>query len=53
VPGAFAGLLIINILRNDLNLIGVSPYWQYVVRGFILISVVVMDAYFNLRKRSE
>ena len=52
VPGAFAGILIINILRNDLNLIGVIPYWQYVVQGLILISVVVMDAYFNWRKRS-
>jgi ribose/xylose/arabinose/galactoside ABC-type transport system permease subunit len=52
VPGAFAGLLIINILRNSLNLLGVTPYTQYVVRGLILISVVVMDAYFNWRKRS-
>jgi ribose/xylose/arabinose/galactoside ABC-type transport system permease subunit len=52
IPGAFAGLLIINILRNSLNLLGVTPYTQYVVRGLILISVVVMDAYFNWRKRS-
>jgi ribose transport system permease protein len=52
IPGAFAGLLIINILRNSLNLIGVTPYVQYVVRGSILILVVVMDAYFNWRKRS-
>jgi ribose/xylose/arabinose/galactoside ABC-type transport system permease subunit len=52
IPGVFAGLLIINILRNSLNLLGISPYTQYVVRGLILISVVVMDAYFNWRKRS-
>lgn len=52
VPGASAGILIINILRNMLNLIGVSPYWQYVVRGIILSGVVVMDAYFNWAKRS-
>ncbi len=52
IPGAVSGLLIINVLRNDLNLMGVSPYIQYVVRGLILIGVVVMDAYFNWRKRA-
>jgi ribose/xylose/arabinose/galactoside ABC-type transport system permease subunit len=51
IPGAVAGLLLVNILRNALNLLGVSPYYQYLVRGVILIGVVVMDAYFGWRRR--
>ena len=51
IPGAVAGLLLVNILRNSLNLLGVSPYYQYLVRGVILIGVVVMDAYFGWRRR--
>jgi ribose/xylose/arabinose/galactoside ABC-type transport system permease subunit len=51
IPGAVAGILLINILRNSLNLLGVSPYYQYLVRGVILISVVVMDAYFGWKRR--
>lgn len=51
VPGAVAGLIIINIIRNLFNLSGVSPYSQYVVRGLILIAVVVVDAYLISRHR--
>lgn len=51
VPGAVAGLLLVNIVRNSLNLLGVSPYYQYLVRGVILIGVVVIDAYFGWRRR--
>jgi ribose/xylose/arabinose/galactoside ABC-type transport system permease subunit len=33
------------------NLLAISPYIQYVVRGLILIAVVVVDAYFGWRRR--
>ena len=51
IPGAVAGIVLINVIRNSLNLLGVPPYSQYVVRGTILIGVVVMDAYFGWRRR--
>jgi ribose/xylose/arabinose/galactoside ABC-type transport system permease subunit len=49
IPGAVAGILLINLVRNSLILLGVSPYYQYVVQGLILVGVVVMDAYFGAR----
>lgn len=45
VPQAIEGILTISILDNGMNLLGVPPYFQFVVRGAILISVVVLDAY--------
>lgn len=38
--GTIAGVLIIGILNNGLNLAGVSPYYQFVVKGAMLIAAV-------------
>lgn len=37
------GTLILGILRNGLNLIGVTPYWQRVFIGGLIIVTVVID----------
>ena len=37
------GTLILGILRNGLNLIGVTPYWQRVFIGTLIIVAVVID----------
>jgi len=37
------GTLILGILRNGLNLIGVTPYWQKVFIGFLIVITVVID----------
>jgi ribose/xylose/arabinose/galactoside ABC-type transport system permease subunit len=37
------GTLILGILRNGLNLIGVTPYWQRVFIGALIIVTVVID----------
>ncbi len=38
--GTIAGVLIIGVLNNGLNLAGVSPYYQFVVKGTMLIAAV-------------
>ncbi len=38
------GVLIIGLINNILNLVGVSPYMQYVVRGVIILLAVVAGA---------
>ena len=30
-------------MSNGLNLIGVDSYWQYIVRGIIIIAAVFVD----------
>ncbi|MEQ8298882.1 MAG: ABC transporter permease [Nitratireductor sp.] len=38
--GTIAGVLIIGVLNNGLNLAGVSPYYQFVVKGSMLVLAV-------------
>ncbi len=38
-----AGVLILGVLNNMLNLLSVSPYWQYVFKGGIIILAVSSD----------
>lgn len=43
VGKTLVGTLIFGILRNGLNLIGVTPYWQRVFIGALIIVTVVID----------
>jgi ribose transport system permease protein len=47
--GTLIGAIITGVLRNGLNLLDVSPYWQQVVVGLVIASVVSINA---LRKKS-
>lgn len=43
VGGVFAGVIIFNVINYGLTFIGISPYWQNVVKGLIIISAVALD----------
>ena len=43
VGGVFAGVIIFNVISYGLTFIGISPYWQNVVKGLIIISAVALD----------
>lgn len=45
VLGAFAGVLVIGMLRNLLNLSGVPSFWQQVAIGVVIILVVAFDVF--------
>jgi len=49
VLGVFAGALVIGLLRNILNLQNVPVFWQQVLIGVVIISVVYLDV---LRRRA-
>ena len=38
------GAMVIGIISNGLNLIGVSSYWQLIVKGLIIACAVVLDS---------
>ncbi|MFV0431471.1 MAG: L-arabinose ABC transporter permease AraH [Alphaproteobacteria bacterium] len=40
-----AGVLILGIVENAMNLIGINPFYQYVARGSILMIAVILDTY--------
>jgi ribose transport system permease protein len=49
VLGVFAGVLIMGLLRNGLNLMNVSVFWQQLLIGLIIILAVYVDV---LRRRA-
>lgn len=40
-----AGVLIMGIIQNSMNLLNIPPFYQYVARGVILLAAVIFDRY--------
>jgi len=49
VIGTVAGVLIVSVLNNIFNLMGVNPYLQWIIKGLILLGAV---AIYSARKGS-
>ncbi|QUI25778.1 ABC transporter permease [Vallitalea pronyensis] len=49
--GAVVGALILGILNNGLNLLGVSGYYQQVFKGVIIVGAVIIDMRKNKKKK--
>jgi ribose transport system permease protein len=43
VLGTVLGAIIIGVLNNGLVLLNVSPFWQQVVKGFVILIAVIID----------
>jgi ribose transport system permease protein len=43
VLGTVLGCLIIGVLNNGLFLLNVSPFWQQVIKGFVILLAVAID----------
>lgn len=52
VLGTLAGVLILALLDNAFNQLGVSAFWKNVIRGVIIIAAVALYAYL-FRKRAR
>jgi len=44
VLGVVTGVLIFTIINYGMTYIGVSPYWQYIIKGSIIIFAVALDS---------
>jgi ribose/xylose/arabinose/galactoside ABC-type transport system permease subunit len=44
IVGAFFGALIVGIVNNGLNLLGVDSSWQVVAKGALILIAVVLDS---------
>lgn len=51
--GAVLGVAFISLLTNMFNLLEMKPQLQNVVVGLILVAVIVIDGYVNLKKMRE
>lgn len=45
VGGAVLGTLLLGIIANALNLLGISPFWQPAVTGAVILVAVGIDSY--------
>lgn len=47
IAGTIIGALIIGVLNNGLNLLNVSPYYQLIVKGLVILLAVMLDRKIN------
>ena len=50
IGGMIIGGLIIGVLNNGLNLLNVNSFWQYVVKGIVILLAVLLDFFRNKKK---
>lgn len=51
IGGSIIGGLIIGVLNNGLNLLNVNSFWQYVVKGVVILLAVFLDYFRNKGKK--
>lgn len=51
VTGTIIGALIIGVLNNGLNLMNVSPFYQLIVKGIVILLAVLMDRKVNSSRK--
>lgn len=51
VIGVVTGVLIFTVINYGLTYIGVNPYWQYIIKGSIIILAVAIDSLKYAKKK--
>jgi methyl-galactoside transport system permease protein len=51
VRGILAGVLIFSVINYGLTFIGVSPYWQLIIKGLIIVAAVAFDIRKHVAKK--
>jgi ribose/xylose/arabinose/galactoside ABC-type transport system permease subunit len=49
IVGTLMGVLLLGILSNGMNIIGIDPYWKYIVTGIVIVGAVVGSHYSRFR----
>ncbi|MBF9014613.1 MULTISPECIES: ABC transporter permease [unclassified Oceanispirochaeta] len=45
IGGTVIGALVIGVLSNGLNLMGINSFWQYIVKGVVILIAVYVDCF--------
>jgi ribose transport system permease protein len=51
VVGTVAGVFFLSILENVMSLLAVDAYYQYIIRGCVLVAVVLIDVFYEGKNR--
>lgn len=44
ISGVLTGVIILTVINYGLTYVGVNPYWQYIIKGAIIIAAVAFDS---------
>jgi ribose/xylose/arabinose/galactoside ABC-type transport system permease subunit len=50
IPGTVVGIIIIGLIYNGMNLVGINSYWQTITKGLLIIGAVMIDMFMNKRR---
>ncbi len=50
-PLAMIGYLVFGVMENSMNMLGINPYVQEVIRGVVVVTILFLDSYSRKRKR--
>jgi putative multiple sugar transport system permease protein len=39
------GAFVMGVMNNGMSILGIGIYWQYVVKGLVLLAAVYVDVY--------
>jgi ribose/xylose/arabinose/galactoside ABC-type transport system permease subunit len=51
VAGSFLGVVFLAMVVSVFNILEISPYWQNIIVGAILIFIVSLDAYLVTQRK--
>lgn len=51
IGGALIGCFVIGILNNGMSLLGISPDWQQMVKGLVILAAVAFDLIPKIKKK--
>lgn len=51
--GTLAGAVFISILKNGIALLGLTPAWQYLIIGLVILGAIILDVALNEKKNAE
>lgn len=51
ISGVLTGVIILTVINYGLTYVGVSPYWQYIIKGIIIIAAVAFDSIKYAKKK--
>ncbi|MDR1832980.1 MAG: galactose/methyl galactoside ABC transporter permease MglC [Fusobacteriaceae bacterium] len=51
ISGVITGVLALTVINYGLTYVGVRPYYQYIIKGFIIVAAVVFDSMKLRRKK--
>jgi len=53
IPQSFVGLMVLQLLTNCMNMLGIAPYLQQVCQGVVIVGIIWLDCFGRKRKRED